>query len=107
MTAVLNDNERAALLPPLLSGGWQEGPAGDSITKRLKFKNFSQAWAAMSRIALVAEAMDHHPEWANVYNRLEITLTTHSAGGLSQLDIVMAQKIDVIVAEMSAKVSGT
>ncbi len=105
MSLALTPEARTALLPPLLAAGWVKEPSRDAITKHLKFKNFSQAWAAMSRIALLAEAMDHHPEWANVYNRLDITLTTHSAKGLSQLDITLAQKIDQIAAEMGAAVT--
>lgn len=102
MAPALTADQRATLLPPLLAAGWGLEDGRDAITKHLKFKNFSQAWAAMSRIALLAEAMDHHPEWANVYNRLTITLTTHSAKGLSQLDITLAGKIDQIAAEMGA-----
>ena len=68
----------------------------DAITKDFKFKTFSDAWAFMSRIALLAEKMDHHPEWSNVYNRVSITLTTHDAGGVSDRDIKMAKEIDKI-----------
>ena len=68
----------------------------DAITKDFKFKTFSDAWAFMSRIALLAEKMDHHPEWSNVYNRVSITLTTHDAGGISDRDIKMAKEIDKI-----------
>ncbi len=102
LTIALTPDQRAVLLPPLAATGWAQDTARDAITKHLKFKSFSQAWAAMSRIALLAEAMDHHPEWANVYNRLTITLTTHSAKGLSDLDIQLAVKIDQIAAEMGA-----
>ena len=59
-----------------------------------RFKDFSAAWAFMSRVALLAEKHDHHPEWSNTYNKVEITLTTHDAGGLSERDIGMAQAID-------------
>ena len=105
MAPALTDDERTTLLPPLLADGWSLDQTRDAITKHLKFKNFSQAWAAMSRIALLAETMDHHPEWANVYNRLDITLTTHSAKGLSHLDITLARKIDQIAAEMGVSVT--
>ena len=101
----MTPDQRATLLPPLLATGWTLETGRDAITKHLKFKTFSQAWAAMSRIALLAEVMDHHPEWANVYNRLDITLTTHSAKGLSELDIKMASKIDQIASEMGASVT--
>jgi 4a-hydroxytetrahydrobiopterin dehydratase len=105
MAPALTPDERTALLPPLLANGWAHDQTRDAIAKHLKFKNFSQAWAAMSRVALLAETMDHHPEWANVYNRLDITLTTQSAGGLSNLDMTLARKIDQIAAEMSASVT--
>ena len=69
-----------------------------AIERTLKFKDFSEAWAFMSRVALIAEKRDHHPEWFNVYNRVEITLTTHDAGGLSLRDVKMARKIDALSA---------
>jgi 4a-hydroxytetrahydrobiopterin dehydratase len=65
-----------------------------AIVRRFKFADFSQAFAFMTRVALIAEKRDHHPEWANVYNWVEITLSTHDAGGLSQRDIDMAGAID-------------
>lgn len=99
MTIALNPADRDALLAPLLANGWHMETVRDAITKRLKFKNFSQAWGAMSRISLACEVLDHHPEWSNVYNRLEITLTTHSCAGLSMLDVTLAQKIDTITHE--------
>jgi 4a-hydroxytetrahydrobiopterin dehydratase len=76
---------------------WTYDAAGpNAIQKDFKFKTFSEAWAFMSRIALLAEKMDHHPEWSNVYNRVSITLTTHDAGGVSDKDIQLAQEIDKI-----------
>jgi 4a-hydroxytetrahydrobiopterin dehydratase len=63
----------------------------DLIFKAFKFKDFSEAFAFMSRLALLAEKMDHHPEWFNVYNRVDITLTTHDAGGVTEKDIRMAR----------------
>ncbi len=68
----------------------------DAIRKTYKFTNFSQAWGFMSRVALLAEAQDHHPEWENVYNRVVITLTTHDAGGLSERDLRLAASIDTL-----------
>ena len=76
--------------------GWDMVDGRDAITKKLKFKNFSQAFAFMTRVAMKAEKMIHHPEWFNVYNTVEITLSTHDAGGLSEKDIEMAKYIDKI-----------
>ena len=76
-----------------LSGltGWELSEDHKSIRKDFKFRDFNAAFAFMTRIALAAEKLDHHPEWFNVYNKVEITLTTHSAKGLTMLDIRMAQ----------------
>lgn len=74
--------------------GWELARNGAAIEKTFQFKNFSQAWAFMSRVALLAEKMNHHPEWFNVYNRVEVTLNTHDAGGLTVLDFQMAEKMD-------------
>ncbi|MCE2920434.1 MAG: 4a-hydroxytetrahydrobiopterin dehydratase, partial [Roseomonas sp.] len=68
----------------------------DAITRSLRFKDFSEAWGFMARVGLLAEAQDHHPEWFNVWNRVEITLSTHDAGGLSARDVRLAKAIDVI-----------
>jgi 4a-hydroxytetrahydrobiopterin dehydratase len=67
---------------------------GDGIERSYKFKDFTQAFAFMARVALLAEKADHHPEWSNVYNRVEIRLTTHDAGGLSTRDFALARAID-------------
>ena len=74
-----------------------------AITRTLTFADFNAAFGFMARAALVAEKLDHHPEWSNVYNRLEVTLTTHSAGGLTQLDIELAQAMDRIAAATGLK----
>jgi 4a-hydroxytetrahydrobiopterin dehydratase len=74
--------------------GWSEARGRDAIIKTFQFKNFSQAWAFMSRAALYAEKVDHHPEWLNVYGRVEVTLSTHSAGGVTEKDVAMARKMD-------------
>ena len=74
--------------------GWTLADDALSISRTFTFKNFSEAFAFMTRIALLAEKQDHHPEWSNVYNRVAITLTTHDAGGLSERDIRMARAID-------------
>ncbi|MCC7321493.1 MAG: 4a-hydroxytetrahydrobiopterin dehydratase [Rubellimicrobium sp.] len=95
MAERLDSAARQALLPPLGDSGWRAAPDGrDAIVKSLRFRDFSEAWGFMARVALVAEKAGHHPEWANVWNRVEITLTTHDAGGLSRQDIDLAQRID-------------
>ena len=74
--------------------GWQKLRGRDAINKKFIFKDFSSAFGWMSRVAMKAEQMDHHPEWFNVYNRVEVILTTHDASGISQLDINMARFMD-------------
>lgn len=76
---------------------WSIARGGKAIERSFKFANFSQAWGFMNRVALLAEAHDHHPEWFNVYNRVEITLTTHDADGLSERDAMMAAAIDALI----------
>ncbi len=79
---------------------WAAAREGKAIARTFRFKDFSEAWGFMSRVALLAETQDHHPEWFNVYNRVEVTLTTHDAGesgGLSQRDAVMAAAIDALL----------
>jgi len=88
----LNQAERENALRGL--PGWELRGDSLAITRDFKFRDFSAAWAFMSRVALLAEKMDHHPEWSNVYNRVSITLTTHDAGGLSRRDVAMAAAID-------------
>ena len=66
------------------------------LHKQFVFDNFNQAWGFMSQVALLAEVMDHHPEWCNVYNRVDIHLTTHDAGGISERDFELAEKIDLL-----------
>jgi 4a-hydroxytetrahydrobiopterin dehydratase len=77
--------------------GWAEIAGRDAIRKEFRFKDFNQAFGFMSRVALMAERLDHHPEWFNVYNRVEIVLTTHDAGGLSERDLKLAAFIDSAV----------
>jgi 4a-hydroxytetrahydrobiopterin dehydratase len=76
--------------------GWVDVEGRDAITKTYRFKNFRQAFGFMTQAALIAEKMDHHPEWSNVYGKVEVVLTTHSAQGLSQLDVGLAKKMDEI-----------
>ena len=83
---------RAAAIAGL--AGWREVEGRDAIAKTFRFKSFNQAWGFMSRVALKAERMNHHPEWFNVYNKVEVTLATHDAGGLTELDIELARFMD-------------
>ena len=76
---------------------WQASADGLAIERRFAFADFSAAFAFMTRVALLAEAADHHPEWSNIYNRVDIRLTTHDAGGLSARDADMAARIDALI----------
>jgi 4a-hydroxytetrahydrobiopterin dehydratase len=97
--ARLSDEERAGALVTL--PGWRHEPARDAIARSFRFADFSVAWAFMSRVALAAEQADHHPEWSNVWNRVDILLTTHSAAGLTAKDIALAQRIDAFAAPLA------
>ncbi len=77
---------------------WGQVKDRDAIEKSFKFKSFSEAWGFMNRVALAAEKLNHHPEWSNVYNRVDILLSTHDCGGLSELDIKLAKRIDAYAA---------
>ncbi len=92
MVERLTDAERAGLGEAL--PGWAMVEGRDAIARTFRFADFSAAWGFMSRVALLAEAQDHHPEWSNVYGRVEIVLTTHDAGGLSARDVRLARAID-------------
>jgi 4a-hydroxytetrahydrobiopterin dehydratase len=96
MAAKLSETEKAAALAGL--SGWSRTPGRDAITKRFVFKDFNAAFGWMARVALVAEKMDHHPEWSNVYRTVEATLSTHDAGGLTALDIALAKAMDEFAA---------
>jgi 4a-hydroxytetrahydrobiopterin dehydratase len=74
--------------------GWSEVSGRDAITRKFEFKDFNEAFGFMARAALVAEKMDHHPEWSNVYKTVEVTLSTHDAGGLTERDIALAEAMD-------------
>lgn len=95
MAEKLSIEERSEALAQLR--GWHEVEDRDAITKTFIFKSFNEAWSFMSRVALKAEQMNHHPEWFNVYARVDVTLSTHDCGGLSELDIRMARFVDSIV----------
>jgi len=90
----LSEAERQAILPALGDAGWGADPETDSLRKIWRFRNFSEAWAFMSRVALLAEKRNHHPDWRNVFNVVDLRLTTHDCGGLSKLDTDMAVAID-------------
>jgi 4a-hydroxytetrahydrobiopterin dehydratase len=94
MADLLPTEDRKAQLPALAETGWAAVPGRDAIRKILKFRNFSEAWGFMTRAALVAEKLNHHPEWKNVYNIVDVTLTTHDCHGLSQLDLDLARAMD-------------
>ena len=96
MTDRLDTATRETALPALGASGWGGVPERDAIRKIWKFRSFSEAWGFMSRVALAAEKLNHHPEWTNVYNVVDVTLTTHSCGGLSQLDLDLARRLDKI-----------
>ncbi|MDE1466968.1 4a-hydroxytetrahydrobiopterin dehydratase [Aurantiacibacter sp. D1-12] len=78
--------------------GWHFDRDGDAIKRTFEFVDFVEAWGFMSRVAILAEKQDHHPEWFNVYNRVEVTLTTHDADGLSERDMRLAADMDALVA---------
>jgi len=96
MVEQLNEEQRAAAIDRL--GEWDYDDARDALTRSFLFADFSEAFAFMARVALLAEKMDHHPEWSNVWNRVEILLTTHDASGLSERDVRMAAAIDQLLA---------
>lgn len=94
--AALTAEARETGLAEVKSRGWTMVEGRDAITKTYTFKNFSEAFAWMTRVAMVAEQMDHHPEWSNVYKTVEVTLTSHDVNGLSARDIAMASKLDTL-----------
>ena len=96
MANLLDHAARTAQLPALGATGWGAVPDRDALRKIWKFRNFSEAWGFMTRVALAAEKINHHPEWSNVYNVVDVVLTTHDCDGLSQLDIDLAQRMDAI-----------
>lgn len=94
MTEPLTKAERDAAMPELNQAGWAVTDGRDAIHKTFTFTNFVNAFGFMTRAALWAEKWDHHPEWSNIYKTVEVTLTTHDAGGLSALDMKLARKMD-------------
>lgn len=95
MVEQLDEEQRAAVLDRL--GEWDYDDARDALTRRFLFADFSEAFAFMTRVALLAEKHDHHPEWSNVWNRVDMLLTTHDAGGLSQRDVQMAEAVELLL----------
>lgn len=94
MPDLLNESDRKVKLSPLAETGWAAVPGKDAIRKVWKFGNFGDAWGFMARAALIAEKANHHPDWTNRYNVVDVTLTTHSAKGLTQLDVDLAIAMD-------------
>ena len=94
MADLMTADARAAALPALGETGWAAVAGRDAIRKVWKFRGFVEAWGFMSSVALVAEKLNHHPEWSNVYNVVDVTLTTHDCGGLSELDVKLAKRMD-------------
>ncbi|MGB6965655.1 MAG: 4a-hydroxytetrahydrobiopterin dehydratase [Xanthobacteraceae bacterium] len=94
MTQKLSGEARRSALGRLK--GWSEVSGRDAISKKFVFADFNQAFGFMTRAALVAEKLDHHPEWFNVYKTVEVTLSTHDAGGVTELDIRLAETMDKI-----------
>lgn len=96
MAAVLSNGERAELLPGL--DGWAIMQKRDALTKRFVFHDFIQAFGWMTRVALVAERLNHHPEWSNVYRTVDVTLSSHDVGGLTRRDVELARLMDQLAA---------
>jgi 4a-hydroxytetrahydrobiopterin dehydratase len=95
--ALLSETEREAALAGL--GGWSYDAGRNGIARRFTFADFSTAFAFMARVALAAEKADHHPDWSNVWNRVDVLLSTHDAGGVTERDIALAKAIDAIAAQ--------
>lgn len=96
MTEKLSAETRGPLLDPLLKSGWRMIEERDAIAKTFEFENFVDAFGWMTRVAIWAEKWNHHPEWQNVYRRVDVVLTTHDVGGLSALDAKLARKMDAL-----------
>ena len=99
MVEKLNQKEREAFSREF--SGWEVDRGRDAIKKTFTFRDFTEAFGFMAQVALAAEKADHHPEWFNVYNRVEVTLTTHDAGGLTERDVRLARFMEELVRKMS------
>ncbi|MBO6789209.1 MAG: 4a-hydroxytetrahydrobiopterin dehydratase [Dinoroseobacter sp.] len=97
MTKALDTATRNEILDRLMKQGWSMVEGRDAIQKTFLFTNFVEAFGFMTQVAIIAEKMNHHPEWSNVYRTVEVTLTTHDANGLSDLDIALARKMDALI----------
>ena len=95
MIEQLDEDERAAALDAL--GEWDYDETRDALTRQFVFADFVEAFGFMARVAILAEKADHHPEWSNIYNRVDVLLTTHDAGGLSSRDVALASAMDALV----------
>lgn len=95
MAQRLSDAERAGLSTTLPA--WEIPPGRDAIRRELQFRDFSEAWGFMARVALLAEQHNHHPDWSNVWNTVRIELSTHDAGGLTEKDVTLARAIDGLI----------
>lgn len=99
--ARLQGAARDLALAQFAEAGWSHDPERDSVSKTFRFRDFSEAFGWMTRAALVAEKIDHHPEWRNVWNRVEVVLTTHDPKGLTELDQRLAQAMDALAARQA------
>jgi len=95
MVQRLSDAERAGLASVL--SAWQVVQGRDAIRRELRFRDFSEAWGFMSRVALLAEQHNHHPDWSNVWNTVRVELSTHDAGGVTEKDVALARAIDALL----------
>ena len=100
MAKILSSEERQAGLKSLPQ--WQLVDGRDALKRTFQFKDFNAAFGFMTRAALVAEKLDHHPEWFNVYNKVDVTLSSHDAGGLTELDLKLAKAMNAIAASIEA-----
>ena len=99
--AVLDEDAREAALKDL--PGWRYDADARALRRTFRFRDFSEAFGFMARAALQAEKADHHPDWSNSYNRVEVSLQTHSAGGVTALDTALAAKMDAIAASLAER----
>lgn len=102
MAEKLTGDDRRAALTALAETGWGAVEGRDAVRKVFLFRNFVEAFGFMTRAALWAEKLDHHPEWFNVYKTVDVTLSTHDAGGLTELDVKLARKMDALAPDAEA-----